>query len=87
MNSNGRHFPAGHIIKPPVVKFEFDENHFRGMVKHVHGTAENSGGAIPMPDPASLMALGLVMDKLNDISARLAKLEAAVSPPPMRDTP
>lgn len=85
MNKNGKHLDNIPILgmqrAPSPVKFEFSEIMFRGMVNSVKQEAERVGGAVPMPDPAGLLALGLVMDKLNDIQERLTAIEGVLPPP------
>lgn len=71
MNLNG--MSTAQIISP--VKFEFGEAQVTAMIAQVKKVA-GSGGAIPVNDPASLLVLGVVMEKLAEISARLAALEA-----------
>lgn len=61
------------IIAPKVT---FGEAQLRGMLDHVRKSVAANGGQMPIPDPAGLLALGIVLDKLTEISDRMAVLEA-----------
>lgn len=87
MSINGR--DAGGIPllhkQPPTVKFDVTEGWYRTMAGQIKADIERMGGGIPMPDPGGFILIGLVLDKLNDISARLAALEMKVRPPNPQD--
>jgi hypothetical protein len=82
MGQNGRSADGLPIIggrQIPRVKVKFDGEMLRGMLKAITDQAEINGGAIPMPDPAGMLAVGLVMERLDNIVARLDKIEQALS--------
>lgn len=64
----------------PSVKYEFGDLQFRAVHAQVKKLVGQQGGQIPITDPFAVLALGLVMDKLNEMSERLAVLEEKSSP-------
>lgn len=70
---------AGLIL--PKTNFVYTDQIFRAMLDQVNRAVAAGGGQIPVNDPASFMALALVMDKLAVIEERLAKIEKDVAPP------
>lgn len=55
---------------------KFGELQFRQMLQAVERMAKMQGGQVPLGDPMVILSLGVVMEMLNDISARLTKLES-----------
>lgn len=62
------------IISPN--KFEFNELQLRKAVREVKAVVAGQGGAMPVVDPMGLLGLGVILDKLTEISERLDKIEA-----------
>lgn len=56
--------------------FRFTELHFQQMVKGVTDTLVRVGGQLPVVAPEILLTCAIMIDKLNDISTRLAALES-----------
>ena len=68
------------LRKPPRVDFEFTEALYRRIAGEIKEGISQQGGALMMPDPTGFLAIILVLDKLDAISARLATLEARFAP-------
>lgn len=78
MNRDGINgsMPAGVPLIMPAAKFDFGELQFRQVYEQVKKAVGAAGGQVPIGDPIGVLAMGIVMDKLNEISARIERLEA-----------
>ena len=79
MGINGHGIPD--LRKPPRVDFEFTEVLYRRIAGEIKESISQQGGALMMPDPTGFLAIILVLDKLDAISARLDKIESAIAHP------
>lgn len=68
---------GGQIISP--VKFEFGEPQLAALITQVKKVATQHGGALPVQNPVEILALGLVLEKLAQISEQLAVIEVRAS--------
>lgn len=76
MNINGH--GGGHPLigqKPQRRAIDMTEVALRSMIDNVKKQCEDMGGMVPSPDPAGLLAVGIILDKLNAITKRLDKIE------------
>lgn len=62
-----------------AAKYDFTELQARQVVAQVKGVVGSQGGQMPISDPAGILMLGVVLDKLAEISERLAELEMRAS--------
>lgn len=76
---NGREVPAGLIL--PKTTFTFNEDLFRGFLEQVRKIAGANGGQMPIIDPLTYLALGLVMEKLAAIETKVDGLTKAMNTP------
>lgn len=77
MNRDGINGSMGvPIIAPAAAKFDFTETQFRLIQAQVKKFVGAQGGQVLIADPLGVLAMGIVMDKLNEISARIERLEA-----------
>lgn len=74
MNGSDVNLLGAQIITPH--KFEFGEFQLRKAVSEVKKAVGSQGGQMPVPDPMGLLGLGVILDKLTEISDRLDRLEA-----------
>lgn len=72
---NGIGGTSGVPLITPSVKFEFNEMTARALVAQVKKVVGAGGGNIPVSDPASVLILGVVLDKLAGIEERLSRIE------------
>lgn len=60
---------------------KFTELQFRQTLAAVERMMKAAGGAVPVVDPMAFLTTGLMLDKLNEISERLDRIEAANAKP------
>ena len=60
---------------------KYGEMQFRQTLTAVERMLKAQGGGSPIVDPIGFLTLGLVMDKLNELSSRLVTIENIVSNP------
>lgn len=67
------------IIAPLIgaPKMEFGEFQMRGLLEQVKKAVSANGGQMPIADPAGLLSMGVLLEKLVKIEERLAALEQA----------
>lgn len=73
--ANGAEFAGAQLIA--ARKMDFGEPQLRELLKQVNKAVAANSGQMPIVDPAGLLALGVVFEKLEQICARLDKLEEA----------
>lgn len=67
---NGQHAP---LILPPT-NFAFTEEALRGAIAQVNRVVGKSGGNIQVGDVACLLAIGILLDKVNTLTEKVDKL-------------
>lgn len=75
MNNGSTIDLAGARIITPPTKFEFNETTIRNLQDQVKRYAASQSG-VPIADPCGFLTMCVILDKMNDIGERLAKLES-----------
>lgn len=76
MNTNGA-IPASMIIAPS--NYDFTELQARQTVAQVKKVVGSQGGQMPITDVAGILIMGVILDKLAELSDRVAVIENAAS--------
>lgn len=76
MNTNGA-IPASMIIAPN--NYDFTELQARQIIAQVKKVVGSQGGQMPVTDVVGVLLIGVLLEKLSELSDRVAVIENAAS--------